>query len=110
MSPNVSPAFVHLDLYDRLRSRTGAPWKDLPERYPSRSTCHRWLTRWAEDGTWERIRMALIEELGCANELELKEAFVDASYGFSGAVRSPIPSVSPRQLRPLPAVGHVIGV
>jgi transposase len=23
--------------------RTGAPWKDLPERYPSRSTCHRWL-------------------------------------------------------------------
>ena len=45
---------------------------DLPERHPSHSTCHQWLMQWAEDGTWERIRMALIEELGCANELELE--------------------------------------
>ena len=74
--------------------RTGAPWKDLPERYPSRSTCHRWLTRWAEDGTWERMRMALIEELGCANELELKEAFVDASFA---AARKGGPKLGPRR-------------
>jgi transposase len=60
--------------------RTGAPWKDLPPRYPSRSTYHRWLTKWATDGTWERMRMALLEELGFSNQLELKEAFVDASF------------------------------
>jgi transposase len=73
--------------------RTGAPWKDLPARYPSRSTCHRWLKRWAEDGTWERVRMALIEDLGCRNELELKEAFVDASFA---AGRKGGPASAPR--------------
>ncbi|RRD66711.1 transposase, partial [Desulfovibrio sp. OH1186_COT-070] len=25
--------------------RTGAPWKDLPERYPPYQTCHRWFQR-----------------------------------------------------------------
>ncbi len=75
--------------------RTGAPWKDLPARYASRATCHRWLTRWAADGTWERIRMALLEELGCSNELELKEAFVDASFA---AARKGGPASGPRKL------------
>jgi hypothetical protein len=54
--------------------------KDLPERYPSRSTCHRWLLRWSRDGTWEQVRCALLDELGVRDKLELKEAFVDASF------------------------------
>ena len=35
--------------------RTGAPWEDLPERYPPRSTCNDRLRRWKADGTWERV-------------------------------------------------------
>lgn len=35
--------------------RTGAPWEDLPERYPPKSTCNDRLRRWKQDGTWERI-------------------------------------------------------
>ncbi len=35
--------------------RTGAPWGDLPERYPPRSTCNDRLCRWKADGTWDRI-------------------------------------------------------
>jgi len=39
--------------------RSGAPWQDLPVRYPPRSTCHDRLTRWQEDGTWLHILQAL---------------------------------------------------
>lgn len=35
--------------------RTGAPWRDLPERYGSWKTAHERLRRWTADGTWDRI-------------------------------------------------------
>lgn len=38
--------------------RTGAPWRDLPERYGPWKTCHERLRRWTSDGTWERILVA----------------------------------------------------
>ena len=31
--------------------RTGAPWRDLPERYPTYQTCHRRFQQWARDGS-----------------------------------------------------------
>jgi transposase len=39
--------------------RSGAPWRDLPERYAPRSTCNDRLRRWQQDGTWERVLQAL---------------------------------------------------
>lgn len=35
--------------------RTGAPWRDLPERYGSRSTCADRRARWERDGVWDRL-------------------------------------------------------
>ncbi|GAA0813967.1 transposase [Spirilliplanes yamanashiensis] len=35
--------------------RTGAPWRDLPERYGPWKTCHERLRRWTDDGTWDAI-------------------------------------------------------
>jgi len=35
--------------------RTGAPWRDLPERYGSWQTCYDRFVRWRRDGTWERL-------------------------------------------------------
>jgi transposase len=35
--------------------RTGAPWRDLPERYGPWKTAHERLRKWTVDGTWERI-------------------------------------------------------
>ena len=35
--------------------RTGAPWRDLPERYGPWKTAHERLRRWSADGTWDRI-------------------------------------------------------
>ncbi|MFB7178486.1 IS5 family transposase [Streptomyces sp. NPDC056257] len=37
------------------RLRTGAPWRDLPERYgPWQTVCER-FARWEADGTWARL-------------------------------------------------------
>ena len=35
--------------------RTGAPWRDLPERYGPSQTCYDRFARWRRDGTWERL-------------------------------------------------------
>jgi transposase len=35
--------------------RTGAPWRDLPERYGAWQTCADRLYRWRRDGTWDRV-------------------------------------------------------
>lgn len=37
------------------RLRTGAPWRDIPQRYGPWSTCHERFTRWRRDGTWDRL-------------------------------------------------------
>src|SRR4029453_10213716 len=41
------------------RTRTGAPWRDLPERYGPWQTCYKRFARWEIDGTRARI-----EQLG----------------------------------------------
>ena len=43
--------------------RTGAPWRDLPEKYPPYQTCHRRFQQWALDGTLEKVQTALTEML-----------------------------------------------
>lgn len=60
--------------------RTGAPWADLPPRYPSPKTCHRRFQRWREDGTMEAVLRALAQDLEARGELDLSECFIDATY------------------------------
>ena len=43
--------------------RTGAPWKDMPDRYPSYQTCHRRFQDWIDSGTLEKVLYALAEDL-----------------------------------------------
>lgn len=39
----------------RFRTRTGVPWRDLPERYGPWETVCGLFRRWQRDGTWHRI-------------------------------------------------------
>ena len=39
--------------------RTGAPWRDLPERYGPYTTVYNRYNRWAKAGVWSRIFGAL---------------------------------------------------
>lgn len=37
------------------RFRTGAPWRDLPERFGNWNTIYRNFDRWAKAGVWARL-------------------------------------------------------
>lgn len=50
--------------------RTGAPWRDLPERYGPWKTAHERLRKWAADGTWDKILQAAIVKDDAVGELE----------------------------------------
>lgn len=43
----------------RWRTRTGAPWRDVPPRYGPWQTVYRLFRRWQRDGTWQQILKAL---------------------------------------------------
>lgn len=59
--------------------RTGAPWAELPRRYPPYQTCHRRFQQWSRDGTLRAIVEALAQPLR-ANGAEEIEAFIDGTY------------------------------
>jgi len=72
--------------------RTGAPGRDLPDRYPPYQTCHRRFQRWARDGTMARVLHDLARELAAAGGYNFTEAFIDAT--FAGAKKGASPSAS----------------
>src|SRR5690606_40791754 len=39
--------------------RSGAPWRDLPERYGPRTTCYNRFVRWRKAGIWDRMMDAI---------------------------------------------------
>ena len=58
--------------------RTGAPWADLPEAYPSFQTCHRRFPQWVRSGVMQGIREALALDLKVRGAIDVREAFIDA--------------------------------
>lgn len=60
--------------------RTGAPWHDLPDRYPPYQTCHRRFQSWVRSGVMVEILHALAEDLRERGELDLSECFIDATF------------------------------
>jgi transposase len=59
--------------------RTGAPWRDLPERYgPWRTVANRFY-RWRRAGVWARLLAALQAAADARGEFGWELHFVDAS-------------------------------
>jgi transposase len=65
--------------------RTGAPWADLPRRYPPPQTCHRRFQKWVKEGVLVAVLKGLAEDLRTRGKLDLTEAYVDGSH--AGAKR-----------------------
>jgi len=74
--------------------KTGARWRDLPEEYPSPSTCWRRMRKWAEEGVWEKIMQEFLGELDARGRLKWEETFADGSFAPAkkGAMESGKPS------------------
>jgi transposase len=60
--------------------RTGAPWKDLPDRYPPYQTCHRRFQKWIDEGVLGTILEALAQDLEGRGEIDLSECFIDGTF------------------------------
>ena len=60
--------------------RTGAPWADLPRRFPPYQTCHRRFQRWVEEGVLPKILAALHRDLAQRGGIEDIEGFIDGTY------------------------------
>jgi transposase len=58
---------------------TGAPWRDLPERYGPWQTVYSRFRRWQRDGTWERILGALQRDLDAAGALDWELWMIDGT-------------------------------
>lgn len=59
--------------------RTGAPWRDLPERYgPWRTVASRFY-RWQKAGVWQRVLEALQQEADRQGELDWQIHYVDST-------------------------------
>jgi transposase len=55
--PGRPPKWTKRQLIDGIRwhTRTGAPWRDVPERYGKWETVYGLFRRWQRDGTWAQI-------------------------------------------------------
>jgi transposase len=60
--------------------RTGACWSDLPDRYPSSSTCYRRFSHWVNTGILRKILETLARDLEQRGGIDLEECFIDGTF------------------------------
>jgi transposase len=59
--------------------RTGAPWRDLPERYGKVGTVSSRFYRWRKAGVWDRILQTLQQHGDALGHLDWEIHFVDST-------------------------------
>lgn len=60
--------------------RTGAPWHDMPGKYPSYQTCHRYFQKWVDSGLWNKILWRIAQDLKDRGKIDLTECFIDGTF------------------------------
>ena len=75
------PAKDHRTVVEGIlwRLRTGAPWRDLPERYGPRQTAYSRFRRWQRAGVWDRALAALQAAGDARGELDWALHFGDGT-------------------------------
>ena len=76
---------------------TGAPWRDVPERYGSWATVSTRFRRWTLAGVWDRIFAAVQRQADATGQLDWTVHFVDGTVirahqhaaGAKGGIRRP---------------------
>jgi transposase len=75
------PAKDHRTVINAIvwRLRTGAPWRDLPERYGPWQTVYSRFRRWQRAGVWDRVLAALQQAADGRGELDWSLHFMDGT-------------------------------
>jgi transposase len=60
--------------------RTGAPWKDIPNRYVPYQTCHRYFQLWVRSNVWPKVLRKLAEDLKDRGKIDISECFIDETF------------------------------
>ena len=60
--------------------RSGARWKDLPDKFPPYQTCHRRFQAWVKDGSLRKVLETLAQDLETRGEIDLSECFIDGAF------------------------------
>ena len=60
--------------------RSGARWKDLPERFPPYQTCHRRFQAWVDSEVLGDILAVLAKDLRERGQIDLSECYVDGTF------------------------------
>ncbi len=81
--------------------RTGAPWRDLPDRYGSWRTVYARFVRWRQDGTWDRLLARVQTKSDAVGEIEwevsIDSSVVRAHQHAAGAPKKGVPRQRPRR-------------
>src|SRR3954447_24258442 len=83
---------------------TGAPWRDVPERYGPWQTVYTRFRRWTHAGVWDRLLAAVQRQADAAGALDWELHFVDGTVirahqhaaGAKGGTPRPRPSGAAR--------------
>ncbi len=86
------------------RTRTGSPWRDLPEEFGKWSSVYRQFRRWTLIGLWERILDALNEGGAVPHALQMIDSTVVRAHhqaaGAKGGLRDRVLAVREVASRP----------
>lgn len=83
-----------------FRMRSGCQWNQLPERFGSDSTVHRWFQRFVEDGVLEELWATLLSDCEELGAVDWSWQAADGCMGKArsgGAKRGPIRLIEPNQ-------------
>jgi transposase len=84
-------------------ARTGAQWRDMPERYGKWDAVYKQFERWTKAGIWQLLLDTLAEEDPAAKALQMIDATIVRAHhraaGGKGGIR-------PRRLAGRAAASH----
>jgi len=66
------------------RLRTGAPWRDVPEKYGKWNSIYRRFRRWSTCGVWESVATALAETMAESGHYDIDSTTVRAHVSAAG--------------------------
>ena len=78
-------------------TRTGAPWRDLPEELGKWNSVHRQFRRWTTSGIWDVLLQALADSGGEADMLQMIDSTIIRAHHCAAGGRGG-PKVRPSAL------------